>query len=103
MKTVELYARVRHAVMIEGISERAAAERFGINARDVLDAVRAQDVFGAVVDPPRADGAQKRVRRALEGRATVDGRRDLERGALEPLEQVELVVRWAQHRTPSVD
>ena len=35
MKTVELYARVRHAVLIEGISERAAAERFGINARTV--------------------------------------------------------------------
>ena len=35
MKTVELYARVRHAVMTEGISERAAAERFGINARTV--------------------------------------------------------------------
>ncbi len=35
MKTVELYARVRHAVLIEGISERAAAARFGINARTV--------------------------------------------------------------------
>ena len=35
MKTVELYARVRHAVQIEGLSERAAAERFGINARTV--------------------------------------------------------------------
>lgn len=35
MKTLELYARVRHAVMIEGISERAAAQRFGINARTV--------------------------------------------------------------------
>jgi transposase len=35
MKTVELYARVRHAVQIEGISERAAADRFGINARTV--------------------------------------------------------------------
>lgn len=33
MKTVELYARVRHAVLIEGISARAAADRFGINAR----------------------------------------------------------------------
>jgi hypothetical protein len=33
MKTVELYARVRHAVLIEGISERAAADRFGIDAR----------------------------------------------------------------------
>lgn len=35
MKTVELYARVRHAVLIEGISERAAADRFCINARTV--------------------------------------------------------------------
>ena len=35
MKTVEHYARVRHAVLIEGISERAAADRFGINARTV--------------------------------------------------------------------
>ena len=35
MKAVELYARVRHAVLIEGISERSAAERFGINARTV--------------------------------------------------------------------
>ncbi len=35
MKTVELYARVRHAVLIEGISVRAAADRFGINARTV--------------------------------------------------------------------
>ena len=36
MKTVELYARVLHAVMIEGISEAAAAEQFGINSRTVL-------------------------------------------------------------------
>ncbi|MCP4780645.1 MAG: IS21 family transposase, partial [Hyphomicrobium sp.] len=35
MKTVELYGRVRHAVQIEGISARAAAERFGINPRTV--------------------------------------------------------------------
>ena len=35
MKQVEIYARVRHAVLIEGISERAAADRFGINARTV--------------------------------------------------------------------
>lgn len=40
MKTVELYARVRHAVMIEGISERAAADRFGINARTVSKMLR---------------------------------------------------------------
>jgi hypothetical protein len=35
MKQVEIYARVRHAVLIEGISERAAAELFGVNARTV--------------------------------------------------------------------
>jgi len=35
MKRVELYARVRHAVQIEGISRRAAAERFGIDPRTV--------------------------------------------------------------------
>jgi hypothetical protein len=40
MKTVEVYARVRHAVMIEAISERAAAERFGINARTVSKMLR---------------------------------------------------------------
>jgi transposase len=40
MKRVKLYARVRHAVRIEGISERAAAERFGINPRTVSKMLR---------------------------------------------------------------
>jgi transposase len=35
MKTVDLYARVRHAVMIEGLSGREAARRFGIDPRTV--------------------------------------------------------------------
>jgi hypothetical protein len=35
MKRVELYARVRHAVQIQGISRRAAADLFGINPRTV--------------------------------------------------------------------
>ena len=35
MKQVELYAKVRHAVRIEGLSERAAARRFGIDPRTV--------------------------------------------------------------------
>ena len=35
MKQVELYARVRYAVQIEGISKRAAARRFGIDPRTV--------------------------------------------------------------------
>src|ERR1700748_256505 len=35
MKRVELYARVRYAVRIEGISRREAARRFGIDPRTV--------------------------------------------------------------------
>src|SRR5512135_1561658 len=35
MKNVDLYLKVRHAVRIEGLSERAAARRFGIDARTV--------------------------------------------------------------------
>ena len=40
MKTVELYARVRHAVQIDGMSRRAAAERFGIDPRTVAKMLR---------------------------------------------------------------
>ena len=32
---MEFYGRVRHAVQIQGISRRAAAERFGIDPRTV--------------------------------------------------------------------
>ena len=39
MKLVELYARVRYAVRIEGISRREAARRFGIDARTVAKMV----------------------------------------------------------------
>ena len=35
MKLVELYARVRYAVRVEGISRREAARRFGIDPRTV--------------------------------------------------------------------
>ena len=35
MKRVELYARVRYAVMIEGLSRREAGRRFGIDPRTV--------------------------------------------------------------------
>ena len=35
MKQVELYAQVRYAVQIEGLSKRAAARRFGIVPRTV--------------------------------------------------------------------
>ena len=37
---MELYARVRHAVQIEGISHRAAAERFGVDPRTVAKMLR---------------------------------------------------------------
>jgi hypothetical protein len=40
MKDVELYARVRYAVQIEGLSERAAARRFGIDPRTVAKMMR---------------------------------------------------------------
>ena len=35
MKRVDLYARVRYAVMIDGLSQREAARRFGIDPRTV--------------------------------------------------------------------
>ncbi len=35
MKSLDLYLKVRHAVRIEGISERAAARRFGLDPRTV--------------------------------------------------------------------
>ena len=35
MKNVDLYLKVRHAVRIEGLSERTAARRFGIDPRTV--------------------------------------------------------------------
>jgi transposase len=35
MKNVELYAKVRHAVRIEGLSKRAVARRYGIDPRTV--------------------------------------------------------------------
>ena len=36
MKGVELYARVRFAVQIEGVSQQEAARRFGIDPRTVV-------------------------------------------------------------------
>ena len=35
MKGVELYGRVRYAVQIEGLSQREAARRFGVDPRTV--------------------------------------------------------------------
>ena len=40
MKGVELYARVRRAVVVEGKSQRAVAREFGIDPRTVAKMVR---------------------------------------------------------------
>src|SRR4051812_11478589 len=54
MKDVELYAKVRHAVRIEGLSERAAARRFGIDARTVNKMMRFSVPPGYVRKKPPA-------------------------------------------------
>ena len=40
MKPVELYARVRHACHVEGLSQREAARRFGIDPKTVAKMLR---------------------------------------------------------------
>ncbi len=40
MKPVELYARVRHACHVEGMSQREAARRFGIDPKTVAKLLR---------------------------------------------------------------
>ena len=40
MKNVDDYLKVRHAVRIEGLSERATARRFGLDHRTVAKMVR---------------------------------------------------------------
>ena len=39
-REVDLYAKVRRAVMVEGISERGAAKRFGIDRKTVGKMIR---------------------------------------------------------------
>jgi len=52
MKTVDLYARVRHAVMIEGLSGRAAAHRFGIDPQTVAKMLQFSVPLGYVHKKP---------------------------------------------------
>jgi len=54
MKGVELYGRVRYAVQIEGLSERAAARRFGLDPRTVAKMVRFSVPPGYVRKKPPA-------------------------------------------------
>jgi DNA-binding transcriptional regulator LsrR (DeoR family) len=50
MKGVDLYARVRRAVYVEGMSQRGAARYFGIDPRTVATTMH---FLSAVDTPPR--------------------------------------------------
>jgi len=54
MRDVDLYLKVRHAVRIEGLSERAAARRFGIDPRTVNEMVKFSVPPGYVRKKPPA-------------------------------------------------
>src|SRR5659263_722697 len=54
MKGVELYGRVRYAVQIEGLSERAAARRFGLDPRTVAKMMKFSVPPGYVRKKPPA-------------------------------------------------
>ena len=59
MFTVELYARIRRAVMIEGLSRREAAQRFGVHRNTI-----AKMLLYAV--PPGYRRRELRCRRSLK-------------------------------------
>jgi hypothetical protein len=86
MKGEELYARVRYAVRIEGISGREAARRFGIDPRTVAKMLlfslpsgyRRSRPAGRVVPAPGpaamiGRAARAHDRRASRGRGTMAG------------------------------
>src|SRR6476660_9514269 len=54
MKGVELYGRGRHAVRIEGLSERAAARRFGLDPRTVNKMMKFSVAPGSLKKKPTA-------------------------------------------------
>ncbi len=57
MFTVELYAKIRHAVMVKGPSRREAAKRFGIH-RDTI--TKMLSFFrSAGLSPARMSGIQE--------------------------------------------
>jgi transposase len=71
MKNVELYGRVRYAVQIEGLSERAAARRFGIDPWTVNKMMKAAPLAGWRLPEEFA-----MLRRLLEVRMGKQGKRD---------------------------
>ena len=64
MKRVELYQKVRHAVMIDGMSRRGAAAYFGINRKTVEKML----VFP---EPPQHGRSGRRARMLFPSRFTV--------------------------------
>jgi len=75
MKPVDLYARVRHACHIEGLSQREAARRFGIDAKTVAKMLR-----HAV--PPGYRRSKPPVRPKLDGfTAAIDAILEADRSA----------------------
>jgi len=78
MKQVELYAKVRHAVRIEGLSERAAARRFGIDPRTAskMLEVSVPPGYRRTKPPvrPKLDAVIGIIDRILEEQANLDPR-----------------------------
>src|SRR3954471_3400599 len=99
MKNVDDYLKVRHAVRIEGLSERAAARRFGIDPRTVSKMMKFSvppgyvrkkpppkpklDPFIAVIDqilrddksrPKKQQHTSKRIFERLRGRTRLQRR-----------------------------
>jgi hypothetical protein len=52
MKDVDLYGRVRHAAMIEGISKREAGRRFGIDPLRTLRNGQSKPATARSIVPP---------------------------------------------------
>jgi len=65
MKGVELYGRVRYAVQIEGLSERAAARRFGLDPRTVNKMMKFSVPPGCATQLPRANPGVRELRSVL--------------------------------------
>ena len=64
MYRVELYAEVRRSVYVEGLSERAAARRFGTGPRDGAQDAALQRAAGVSA---RAAGPVSEARRLAPG------------------------------------
>ena len=67
MKNVDLYLKVRHAVRIEGLSERATARRFGIDPRTVNKMMKFSVPPGYVRKKPPAKPKLNRFIPVIDG------------------------------------